>query len=192
MRGSWLKYPSVQRHGIAGVRAYALKTLAAGLVVVLSFGTFSFQALAGIGPSPPPEKPLLEGREVAPREVPIVKPPALPAAKRCRSDEEPFEVGEASHYADVLAGYRTAFGGRYDPERLTAAHRTLPNGARILVRNMKNGRSAVVTVTDRGPFTHTRRGPSGLPRIVDLSGRAAQVLGFRGGVARVEIFRCGG
>lgn len=173
------------------MRAYTPKTLTAGLVFVLFLGTLSGQAFAGISPSPPPEKPRLEGREAKPRDIHIVKPPVLPAAKRCGLDGEPFEVGEASHYADMLAGYRTAFGGRYDPERLTAAHRTLPDGARILVRNLKNGRSAVVTVTDRGPFTHTRRGPSGLPRIVDLSGRAAQILGFRGGVARVEIFRCG-
>lgn len=188
MAVSCLKYPPEQRHGIERVRPlFPVCVCAVWLVCFF----LSCPALAGNGTStPPPEKPLRASATV--RFLSTVKPPALPASRRCRSDGAPFQVGEASHYADMLAGYQTAFGGRYDPDRLTAAHRTLPEGARILVRNLKNGHSAVVTVNDRGPFIYTRRGPSGLPRVIDLSAYAARVLGFRGGLAKVEIFRCGG
>lgn len=160
-------------------------TLIAGFVAGLSCVCASGFAVAKTFPAPPPEKPF------AVEAIPAVKPPPLPRAKLCRVEGAPFQVGEASHYADMLAGYRTAFGGRYDPDRLTAAHRSLPEGARILVENMRNGRSTILTVTDRGPFAGTDGGPTGLPRVIDVSGRAARVLGFRGGLARVAIFRCG-
>lgn len=183
-----LKYPPVQRHGTKRVRPLFPVCVCAILVF---FVFFTFPATARSGePAPPGEKPAVD--RGAADFAPAIKPPPLPAARRCRAAGEPFQVGEASHYADMLAGYRTAFGGRYDPQRLTAAHRTLPEGARILVRNLRNGHSAIVTVNDRGPFAKTRRGPSGLPRVIDLSGHAAHILGFRGGLARVEIFRCEG
>ncbi len=89
-------------------------------------------------------------------------------------------VGFASFYAPEFHGRSTASGERYDSEGLSAAHRTLPFGTRVRVTNLKNGRSVVVTITDRGPF---RRG-----RIVDVSRRAARDLGFlRAGVARVRL-----
>jgi len=63
---------------------------------------------------------------------------------------------------------------------MTAAHRTLPFGTRVLVTNLRNGRSATVTINDRGPFVHGR--------IIDVSAGAAEVLGMRrSGVARVRI-----
>jgi rare lipoprotein A len=90
------------------------------------------------------------------------------------------ETGIASYYGREHAGHRTASGSRYDPGRLTAAHRTLPFGTRVRVTNLGNGRSVVVTVTDRGPF---RRG-----RIIDVSARAARALDFvRAGTARVRV-----
>ncbi len=77
-------------------------------------------------------------------------------------------------------GRTTASGESFDPDRLTAAHRTLPFGTRVRVTNLENGRSVVVTITDRGPF---RRG-----RVIDVSGRAARRLGFAAqGVARVRL-----
>jgi len=90
------------------------------------------------------------------------------------------ETGTASYISAALAGARTASGARFDPGEMVAAHRTLPFGTRVRVTNLGNGRHAVVTVVDRGPF---RRG-----RILDVSPRAARTLGFFGaGVARVRI-----
>jgi rare lipoprotein A len=90
--------------------------------------------------------------------------------------------GMASIYGngDGYAGKRTASGERMNPHALTAAHRSLPFGSRVRVTNRKNGRSAVVRISDRGPFI---RG-----RIIDLTPAAARVLGFSG-VAPVAVTR---
>jgi len=88
--------------------------------------------------------------------------------------------GFASYYGSEFQGRRTASGERFDHGELTAAHRTLPFGTRVRVTNLKNSRSVVVVINDRGPF---RRG-----RILDVSRRAASELGFlRAGVARVRL-----
>jgi rare lipoprotein A len=74
----------------------------------------------------------------------------------------------------------TASGRRFDMHELTAAHRTLPLGARVRVRNLLNGRSVVVTITDRGPFVKNR--------VIDLSYAAARQLGLLGpGTAPVQL-----
>lgn len=78
--------------------------------------------------------------------------------------------GMASWYGYDGSGTRTASGERYNPEGLTAAHRTLPLGTKIRVTNTRNGRSVVVRVNDRGPYI---RG-----RILDLSAGAARLLGM--------------
>jgi peptidoglycan lytic transglycosylase len=94
--------------------------------------------------------------------------------------EHEVQVGFASYYDSRLHGARTASGGRYDEKALTAAHRTLPFGTRVQVTNLSNGRSVVVTIIDRGPFT---RG-----RIIDVSRRAARKLDFlRYGTAKVRL-----
>jgi rare lipoprotein A len=87
------------------------------------------------------------------------------------------ERGLASWYG-WESGRRTAMGTRFDPHRLTAAHRTLPLPTRVRVTNLRNGRSVEVLVNDRGPF---RRG-----RLIDLSYGAARAIGIRG-VAPVEV-----
>ncbi len=80
------------------------------------------------------------------------------------------EIGQATYYADP------------HHSGMIAAHRTLPFGTHVRVTNLDNGRSAVVVIVDRGPFA---RG-----RIIDVSTRAADVLGFRrAGVAHVAIER---
>ena len=89
------------------------------------------------------------------------------------------EDGTASHY-DKSSGAKVACGGTLDEGALTAAHRTLPCGARVRVHNRNNGRSVVVTINDRGPFV------SG--RIIDLTPAAARALGFSG-LARVNVTR---
>jgi rare lipoprotein A len=84
-------------------------------------------------------------------------------------------TGKASYY-DYKG--RTASGQK--PGALTAAHRTLPFGTRLKVTNLKNNRSTLVIVSDRGPFL-----PS---RIIDVSRAAAETLGFHDkGVAQVRI-----
>jgi rare lipoprotein A len=93
---------------------------------------------------------------------------------------EPIGEGEASYYGHELAGNRTASGERFDPKALTAAHRTLPMGSMLRVTNKSNGKSVIVRVNDRGPFTRNR--------ILDISLAAAhQISMVRPGKAIVTI-----
>lgn len=90
------------------------------------------------------------------------------------------ESGKASYYPDSWKGRRTSSGQPYHPDSLTAAHKTHPFGTYLLVRNMANGKEAVVKVTDRGPFVKGR--------VVDLSGAAARAIGMiQAGIAMVEV-----
>ena len=90
------------------------------------------------------------------------------------------ETGIASWYGPNFHANNTANGEVFDQHELTAAHRTLQMPSLVRVTNLENGRSVVVRVNDRGPF---KRG-----RIMDLSKRAAQLLGFiNKGTARVRI-----
>ena len=88
--------------------------------------------------------------------------------------------GKASWYGYDGSGNETAAGERYNPEGMTAAHRSLPLGTKVRVTNTHNGRSVVVRINDRGPYI---RG-----RIIDLSAAAARILGMMSsGVAQVRI-----
>jgi rare lipoprotein A len=90
------------------------------------------------------------------------------------------QVGYASWYGAAHQSRRTASGRNFDMRALTAAHRTLPLGTRLLVVNLRNGRSTEVCVNDRGPYV---RG-----RIVDLSYAAARQVGaISDGVVPVRI-----
>ncbi|HEX2196404.1 MAG TPA: septal ring lytic transglycosylase RlpA family protein, partial [Actinomycetota bacterium] len=82
-----------------------------------------------------------------------------------------FWKGEAIFYSDAFAGETMACGGKYRPRKMVAAHRKLPCGTRIRVKNRANGRVVVLTVKDRGPY-----GDKGT--IVDVSRRAARKLRF--------------
>jgi peptidoglycan lytic transglycosylase len=87
-------------------------------------------------------------------------------------------VGRASYYA--YRGGRTASGRPFDAHALTAAHRTLPFGTRILVTNLKTHKSVAVLITDRGPASKSR--------ILDLSLAAARALGITGvAMVRAEV-----
>ena len=91
------------------------------------------------------------------------------------------QTGQASYYG-YGAGSQTASGARFNPNAMTAAHRTLPFGTKVRVTNKRNGRTVIVTINDRGPFI---RG-----RIIDLSTAAAGVIGMRSsGVAPVLVER---
>lgn len=90
------------------------------------------------------------------------------------------EEGVASWYGQDFHGKRTANGERYDMNAVTAAHPTLPLPSIVKVTNLDNGRVLEVRVNDRGPF-HSKR-------VIDLSRRAAQLLGFyEAGTARVRV-----
>ena len=94
---------------------------------------------------------------------------ALPLAANAQS-------GIASVYA--YSGEKTASGEHASPHDMTAAHKTLPFGSKVRVTNLRNGRSAVVRINDRGPYV---RG-----RIIDVTPAAAHALGFSG-LAPVEV-----
>ena len=81
----------------------------------------------------------------------------------------PVSGGVASWYGAELAGHRTASGERFNPNQLTAAHRTLPLGSEVRVTY--HGRSVVVRINDRGPFSGHR--------VIDLSKAAAEQIGLR-------------
>lgn len=90
------------------------------------------------------------------------------------------ETGVASWYGRDFHGKKTANGEIYDMNLLTAAHRTLPLPSMVRVTNLENGRQIKLRVNDRGPYAHGR--------IIDLSRRAAQLLGFdKQGTARVKV-----
>ncbi len=95
-------------------------------------------------------------------------------------DYDYVETGIASWYGPNFHGKSTANGETYDQYALTAAHRTLPLPSMVRVTNLENGRAIKVRINDRGPFA---RG-----RIIDLSRRAAELLGFvNQGTARVRV-----
>jgi peptidoglycan lytic transglycosylase len=90
------------------------------------------------------------------------------------------ETGIASWYGDEFAGKPTASGEIFDPNEVTAAHRTLPMPSVVRVTNLENGRALAVRINDRGPFAHGR--------IIDLSRRSAQLLGvYAKGTAKVRV-----
>ena len=90
------------------------------------------------------------------------------------------EIGTASWYGEDFHAKYTANGEIYDMNTLTAAHRTLPLPSIVRVTNLENGRSLVLRVNDRGPFAKNR--------IIDVSKRGAQLLGFQAqGTAKVKV-----
>ena len=88
--------------------------------------------------------------------------------------------GKASYYADKFNGRKTANGEIFDNDKFTAAHKTLPFGTIVIVKNLNNNKTVQVRINDRGPFVEGR--------IIDLSKRAAEHIGMiRSGVADVEV-----
>ncbi len=90
------------------------------------------------------------------------------------------KTGIASWYGPNFHGKLTANGEIFDQNELTAAHKTLPLPSIVRVTNLENGRSLIVRVNDRGPYAHGR--------IIDMSKRSAELLGFKNkGVAKVRV-----
>lgn len=108
-----------------------------------------------------------------------------PSARRSGKSRRERGVSSHSGASHGIASYywqpqRVASGGMFNPNAMTAAHKTLPFGTRVRVVHASTGRSVTVTINDRGPYV---RG-----RIIDLSRAAAGVIGMRGsGVASVRL-----
>lgn len=103
-----------------------------------------------------------------------------PSEEKAEAVLEMIGQGEASYYGHELAGNRTASGERFNPNALTAAHRTLPLGTRLKVTNVANGRSVIVRINDRGPFVRSR--------LIDVSlGAAREINMVRSGKAQVRL-----
>lgn len=91
-----------------------------------------------------------------------------------------FQLGVASWYGKFFQGRTTASGEPYDENSFTCAHRTLPLGSVLRVTNLRNHKTVVVTVNDRGPVPESR--------VIDLSHAAAEALGFSDrGLAPVKV-----
>lgn len=178
------------RQTVHGLRGQLRRTrVIVGLATTVGLAGWGSVALNERPPEAAPPQAVELGSGVAgindaPR-APVAKPepapePAPPAEESPEPDGETLGSGEASYYGQELAGNRTASGERFDPEGLTAAHRTLPLGSRLRVTNPQTGESVIVRVNDRGPFA--------ADRVVDVSERAARELGMlRAGTARVEL-----
>lgn len=107
------------------------------------------------------------------------------AAPATTTETASIAQGVASYYADIFQGRRTANGERYDKNKLTAAHRTLPFGTNIKITRNDNRQSVVVRVNDRGPHTQGR--------MLDISRAAAEKIGLiRAGKASVTMEIIGG
>jgi rare lipoprotein A len=154
----------------------AVLTLCAALV--LAFGCSHKQHTAST--PPPPALPTETAPEPAPSAPAPV--PSLTADEEFADTHTPLrtETGVASWYGPPYHNRVGANGLVYDQNGISAAHRTLPMGSLIRVTNVKNGQSAVMRVTDRGPFV--------AGRIIDLSIGAAKAVGlWRAGTGEVRI-----
>ncbi|MFM1799054.1 MAG: hypothetical protein RLZZ117_1332 [Cyanobacteriota bacterium] len=109
-----------------------------------------------------------------------MSPPVSPAPTPLLASARRVQTGQASWYGPGFFGNRTASGEVLQPGTMTAAHRSWAFGTKVRVTNLHNGRSAVVRINDRGPFTGGR--------VIDLAHGAAQVLGLTAsGVADVKL-----
>jgi rare lipoprotein A len=104
---------------------------------------------------------------------------ALSAAVFPQETDAMIQCGVASWYG-LEAGTQRADGGSVDGGALSAAHRSLPFGTKVKVENLANGHEVTVEINDRGPFTNAR--------VLDVSRRTAEELGFiENGLARVRV-----
>lgn len=130
-------------------------------------------AAAGPVPDQPPaQKPPSRGTSVKGQS-------STRRAKASRPESKPYQVGMASWYGKQFHGRATASGEDFDMFELTAAHRQLPLGTYVRVTNLRNGKSIVVRVNDRGPYVGDR--------VIDLSYSAARMLSFRSGIEKVRL-----
>ncbi|MGH9597272.1 MAG: septal ring lytic transglycosylase RlpA family protein [Edaphobacter sp.] len=131
----------------------------AAMVVLSAFATDTATPASALATNP-----AMAVTDVSPAEIVTTMPaPKVTVLTRIKS-------GMASWYGSVLQGHLTASGRRFNEYELTAAHRTLPFGSKVKVTNLRNHRSVVVTITDRGVLFPER--------VIDLSYGAAKELGM--------------
>ena len=108
--------------------------------------------------------------------------PAAPEPETSEEREARYlHTGTASYYSDKFDGGRTASGERFDQDKLTCAHGSLPFGCKLRVTNLRNNQSVEVKVNDRGGFHK-------YGRVIDLSKAAARKIGMLGmGTAKVKV-----
>ena len=145
--------------------------------------------IAARGGDAPPTETVAAEPGLSPEGVPIGPggpfkigdPYTVMGARYVPTADPDYDVtGIASWYGDDFHGLLTANGETYDMNALTAAHKTLPMPTYVRITNLENGRSLVLRINDRGPFVNQR--------IIDVSRRSAQLLGFhRQGTARVRV-----
>lgn len=112
--------------------------------------------------------------------LPVLCGPSRTAGKHHEHVRRKVEYGTASWYGGKSQGHEMACGERFNERALIAAHRTLPLGTKVKVTNLRNGRSVVVKIKDRGPWVGNR--------LIDLSKAAAGRLGYiHHGLAPVEV-----
>jgi rare lipoprotein A len=154
------------------------RTSSRRLAAVICIGSL----LAGCATAPTPqERPAPAAAPAAPPAAQPAPTPAPAATKPGLDRSGSKQVGKASFYADKFSGRKMADGNRMDPRDDNAASKTLPLGTTARVTNLETGRSAVVTIQDRGPYVKGR--------IVDLSPATAREIGLSrdDGVAPVEV-----
>jgi rare lipoprotein A len=137
-------------------------------------------------PAPPPEQPVPARTPTAEAEKTNPPEATIPPLPEIAPETKPIvvETGIASWYGAPYHNRRGSNGEIYDMHAMTAAHRTFPLGSSVRVTNLSSGQSAVVRITDRGPFIEGR--------IIDLSQAAANEIGLirRGtGEVRVELLK---
>jgi rare lipoprotein A len=152
------------------------------LIIIIGSGVSAdanISRIADLGATNPvvPE-PVAVVEPAAPNETPLAE--AQPGELDLGVAPAADQVGIASWYGNQHNGRLTASGERFDDQKLTAAHRTLPLATKVRVTNLENGRSIEVKVNDRGPY---------IPgRVLDLSTQAAKALGMeKEGLALVRI-----
>lgn len=146
-------------------------------------------ARVAVAPAPSVDQPERQVPEGTPPEVATEKPESLPESSpspqaeiQVDRDNKPVEVetGIASWYGAPYHNRRGSNGEVYDMNAMTAAHRTLPLGSIVRVTNLDSRKSAMVRITDRGPFIEGR--------IIDLSQAAAKQIGLvQKGTGRVRV-----
>lgn len=171
-------------HMAAAVAAITLSVSAAhagwrdGIFNHNTTGSLSPSAPAAQQKPAPAPKPSTAAAKPAPKAAQSAPKPKSNAQKpQRRASSGRVLRGLASYYWQPQ---KVASGGWFNPNALTAAHKTLPFGTRVRVTNLRNGRSVIVRINDRGPYI---RG-----RIIDLSKRAAGVIAMQGaGVVPVSV-----
>jgi rare lipoprotein A len=131
---------------------------------VLSILMVAVFLAASVGAAPVPDHPVSQSKT---------------KSKTFQSGSKPYQVGRASWYGKRFHGRTTASGEDFNMFELTAAHRQLPLGTYVKVTNLRNGKSVIVRINDRGPYVGGR--------IMDLSYSAARMLDFRAGVEKVRL-----